>query len=93
MSHDATAWAIKVYDVPLEERMVLIYLADCHCPDNGCLVRPERLAAETRIELAELRRLLDSLEARGKIARVGNTERWLFEYEPLFASFAGRTRQ
>lgn len=90
MSHEATYWAVRAIDVPLEERMVLVYLADCHCPDNGCLVTPKRLAKDAGIDADELREILEQLEARGKIVRFADTDRWLLEFEPLFASFAGR---
>lgn len=53
MSHEATLWAVRACDVPLEERMVLVYLADCHCPDNGCLVTPKRLAKEAGIDVGD----------------------------------------
>lgn len=55
MSHEATLWAVRACDVPLEERMVLVYLADCNCPDNGCLVTPQRFTKEAGIDLGELR--------------------------------------
>lgn len=87
MSHEATLWAVQSYDVPLDECMVLVYLADCHCPDKGCLVTPQRLAKEAAIDADELRRILDRLEARGKIVRFADTDRWLLEFETAFASF------
>lgn len=92
MSHEATLWAVRACDVPLEERMVLVYLADFHCPDNGCLVTPKRLAKEAGIDVGELRGILERLEARGKIVKFADTDRWLLEFEPAFASFAGRAR-
>ncbi|WP_210877237.1 hypothetical protein [Roseovarius autotrophicus] len=92
MSHEATLWAVKACDVPLDERMVLVYLADCHCPDNGCLATPERLAEDAGIEAGDLREILKRLEARRKIVRFADTDRWLLEFEPVFASFAGGAR-
>lgn len=92
MSHEATLWAVRACDVPLDERMVLVYLADCHCPDNGCLVTPERLAKEAGIDVSELRGILDRLEARGKVIRFADTDRWLLEFEPVFASLAEGAR-
>lgn len=92
MSHEATLWAVSARDVPLDERMVLVYLADCHCPDIGCLVTPQHLAKHAGIDADELRRILERLEARGKIVRFADTDRWLLEFEPVFASFVGRAR-
>lgn len=92
MSHEATLWAVKACDVPLDERMVLVHVADCHCPDNGCLATPQRLAKEAGIGVEEMRGILERLEARGKIVRFAGTDRWLLEFEPLFASFVGRAR-
>ncbi|AOZ69584.1 hypothetical protein LPB142_09870 [Rhodobacter xanthinilyticus] len=92
MSHEATLWAVRACDVPLDERMVLVYLADCHCPDNGCLVTPERLAKEAGIDVSELHGILDRLEARGKVIRFADTDRWLLEFEPVFASLAEGAR-
>lgn len=92
MSHEATLWAVRAFDVPLDERMVLVYLADCHCPDNGCLVTPKRLAKEAGIDVGELRGILERLEARGKIVKFADTDRWLLEFEPVFASLAEGAR-
>lgn len=92
MSHEATLWAVRACDVPLDERMVLVYLADCHCPDNGCLVTADRLAKDAGIDVAELRGILDRLEARGKIVKFADTDRWLLEFEPAFASLAEGAR-
>lgn len=93
MSHEATLWAVRACDVPLDERMVLVYLADCHCPDNGCLVTPELLAKEAGIDVGELRGILDRLEARGKVVRFADSDRWLLEFEPVFASLAEGARE
>lgn len=92
MSHEATLWAVSARDVPLDERMVLVYLADCHCPDNGCLMTPERLAKEAGIDVSELRGILERLEARGKVVRFADSDRWLLEFEPVFASLAEGAR-
>jgi len=92
VSHEATLWAVRACDVPLEERMVLVYLANCHCPDNWCRVTPERFAKEAGVDADQLRRILEGLEARGKIVRFADTYRWLLEFEPVFASLAQEAR-
>jgi DNA-binding MarR family transcriptional regulator len=90
MSHEATLWAVRAKDVPLDERMLLIYLADSHCPDNGCFVTLAALARDGGIDEGELLGILERLEARGKIQRIAHSDRWLLEFE--FASFAEEAR-
>ena len=90
MSHEAAAWAVRQIDAPLDERMMLVYLADAHCPDNGCQARPERLAVDAGISPAECLQLPGRLEARGKICRVADTERWILEFEQSPNAILGR---
>lgn len=90
MSHQATYWAIRLVDVPLDERMVLIYLADAHCPDNGCRAAPERLARVAGVDLIEMSAILRRLQARDLIVPVEGTDKWVLAFEQSSASRVGR---
>lgn len=92
MSLEATCWALAQREIPLGHRMVLILLADCHCPDNGCLVDLNRLAMNHLIDPAELDGILDALEAGGRLARVPGSERIVFSFE-LPGRATGRARK
>lgn len=71
MSMSALTWALSQRDASLEERAVLVLLAECHSPqpDQGCQVDLCRLAKDERIHPDHLEALLRSLERSGKIAR------------------------
>ena len=81
MSHAASAWAFRATEVPLDARMLLCYLADMHCPENGCLAEPSRLAEHMGVDVDLTVRLLVSLERRGMILRTGNGDRILLAFE------------
>ncbi len=74
MSIEATCWAIAQRDVPLDHRMVLVLLADCHCPDNGCEADLVRLARNHQIDPDEPEMIMQSLEDADRVARVPGTD-------------------
>jgi DNA-binding Lrp family transcriptional regulator len=64
------AWAFDQRDLPPNEKIVLLALADC---ENGqthaCMPGQEHIAAMSGMSVRTVRRMLDALEAKGKIRR------------------------
>jgi DNA-binding MarR family transcriptional regulator len=75
--------------VPLDERMVLCYLADAHCPERGCITDTGRLSRSIGVAFEEVERLLDALEARGMIARYHGSRRVFLAFEAGFRLVRG----
>lgn len=84
MSHSATCWALAQRDCPLDQRMLLMLIADRHCPENGCHVDLDWLACVEQIDAAELDRLLCALEAAGRLSRVNGANRIYLAFEATY---------
>ncbi|MCB1462120.1 MAG: helix-turn-helix domain-containing protein [Nitratireductor sp.] len=103
MSHVATKWAFdqpEIHpDMKPAEWAVLIVLADCHNPVNGCFPSQDFISRKTNIKERSVRDQLARLRERGLIdwdeARDGNrrgSNRYFLAFEDGFqpANFAGR---
>lgn len=69
MSHRATTWAFQVRGLKPATRVVLLYLADRHNPDQGCFPSQARLAADCELSRSALNEHLATLESLGLICR------------------------
>lgn len=69
MSHEATAWAVKVRGITPVQKIALWHLANRHNPDYGCFPAQATLAHDAEVSLATLNRALAALEQRGLIRR------------------------
>ena len=90
MSHKATSWAFKVRGLSSSQRVVLIFLADCHCPDHGCHSSLASIARWSELDLADVQGILQSLKTHGhiRIAEGGDDRVYLaFEF-----GLSGETR-
>ncbi len=81
MSHMAVHWAAMQRDLPLDQRMVLIALADRHCPDKGCRFALKQLAEDLAISEAHLLELLARIKTAGKISRCDTEGRYWLAFE------------
>lgn len=70
MSHKATNWAFEQRGLKPATRVVLLYLADRHNPDNGCFPSQDQLAADCEMSRRSVNDQLDALEEMGLIRRV-----------------------
>lgn len=70
MSHKATNWAFECRNLRPSAKLVLLALADCHNPKNGCFPSHGYLAEVTCMSERSVRDQLDSLEAAKLIRRV-----------------------
>lgn len=97
MSHKATNWAFEQRGLKPAQRVVLLYLADCHNPgQGGAFPSQKKLAELCEISRSALNTNLDQLESAGLIAREkrrknGSTQhertRYYFPFEPAFAQY------
>ena len=73
MSLSALSWALAQRDCTLEERALLVLVAECHAhhPIACCHVDLDRLAKDERIGEQDLARLITSLERTQKLVRAG----------------------
>lgn len=73
MSSWASAWAMDISGVTPIERLVLIYLADCHDPSrNEVVCSDEWLADKTGLDITQLRGVLGSLRMAGLVDKDGH---------------------
>lgn len=102
MSHAATKWAFDQpelhRDMKPSEWAVLMVLADCHNPVNGCFPSQEYICSKTNLGERAVRDQLSHLRARGLIAwdatfedgkRASNRYRLSFESDFQPANSAG----
>lgn len=71
MTMSALSWALAQRDCSLEERALLVLVAECHAhhPVACCHVDLDRLARDERIGEEDLARLISSLERAHKLVR------------------------
>ncbi len=71
MSHKATNWlsGIAATDLSNSEFRVLFYLCDCHNPAQGCFPTQKYLIESCGVSNGTVNNALNSLEAKGLIAR------------------------
>ena len=62
MSHEATNWAMKVRGIEPIEKLVLLFLADCHDHYLGCRASLEWLSVQCEISISQLQDILDKLK-------------------------------
>lgn len=98
MSHVATTWAFGQRGLSPAQKLVLITLADCHNPAEGCFPSQDFIAGVCEISRASVNRHLDVLETRGLIRRVRALDaetkrqrptRYLLAFEPAFGGPTG----
>lgn len=70
MSSKAMEWAFRVRGLTPAQRVVLLYLADRHHPDQGCFPSQARISVDCNISRRSVNRHLEDLEALGLIRRV-----------------------
>ncbi len=81
MSHEATKWAFgKTLLTPHQWRILMI-LADCHNPAQGCFPGQDYLQKNSNMSRRSVQNQLDALEEMGLISRVASrsetTQRWM----------------
>jgi len=69
MSHQATNWAFQQRGLRPAARVVLLYLADRHNPDNGCFPSQTQLAYDCEMSRSGLNNILEELVDLGLIRR------------------------
>lgn len=94
MSHIATNWAFALGDLRPAEKLLLLCLADCHNPRNGCFPSQSYLAETSCMSRAAVNDNLARLEEKGHIQRVRSVDpttrrqrptRYILGFEPEFA--------
>ena len=104
MSHEATNWAFsqpeKFTDMKPAEWAVLMVLANCHNPVNGCFPSQDYLSRKTNQNPRSVRRQLMKLHFRNLVnwdeSREGGkrgSNRYLLAFESEFVSQSGSGNQ
>ncbi len=82
MSLEATVWAFERTGLEPTEKLLLIYLADFHTPDQGCNVSVEKLTNCVELDRPQVIVSLLRLAERGLIAwRDNSGERFILNFE------------
>lgn len=100
MSHEATSWAMNIRGLEPATKLILLVLADCHNPAQGCFPGQDYIVSVTEISERSVRTHLKILETLGHITReritgevgqrLGTRYHLAFE-NSLPATSAGRT--
>jgi pyocin large subunit-like protein len=67
MSHEATTWAFKQTGLKPSTKIVLLGLANCHNPHQGCFPSKKRLAEDCEMSERSVADHLKKLEEKGLI--------------------------
>lgn len=74
MSHQASAHVFKIRGLSHTERLALVCIADCHCPEHGVGLTIGDLAEFLEVDHREAAQILAGLEHQGVLAKVGELD-------------------
>ena len=82
MSHKATNWAWGQRGLTPAQKLVLMCLADCHNPANGCFPTQQFIADECEISRRSVNTHLEFLEQQGLITRLSSIDPDTYQQRP-----------